>query len=239
MQGMIFAAGLGTRLYPITKTIPKALVKVGNYTLLEHNIRKMISSGIEQITINVHHFAREIINFLQTKDFACKILISDEKQELLDTGGGLMKAWEEGLLNTKEEILIHNVDILSDTNFAEVYDYHHTQNHAVTLCVKKRQTKRYLLFDENDNLCGKENTDNGQKIITRNYKEIHRYAFSGIQIISPKILDKITCKGNFSIIDAYLDLSANYDINLFCDKKSKWLDVGKLEALSKAETLFG
>lgn len=237
MQGMIFAAGLGTRLLPITENTPKALVKIGDETLLEMVINKMVDYGIKRIVVNVHHFAQDIINFLTSKQFDCEILISDEREELLDTGGGLKKAWQSGLFDKKEDILIHNVDILSTIDFDILHNYHIANKNLVTLCVQRRKTQRYLFFNENKVLCGREGVN--QKIFTRKYSKLYKYAFSGIQIISPKILDKITLEEKFSIIEAYMDLSKKYDINCFLDSGNLWMDVGKPENLALAQNLQG
>lgn len=234
MQGMIFAAGLGTRLLPITENKPKALVKVGEKTLLEIVINKMVDYGIKRIVVNVHHFAQDIISFLNSKSFGCEILVSDEREELLDTGGGVKKAWQRGLFDKNEDILIHNVDILSAIDFNALYDCHFAKQHLVTLCVQKRETQRYLLFNENNVLCGREAVN--KKIFTRKYTKLYKYAFSGIQIISPEILDKIRLEGKISIIDAYMELSKEYDINCFLDNGSIWMDVGKPDSLALANT---
>lgn len=238
MQGMIFAAGLGTRLYPITKDIPKALVKVGEKTLLEHIINKMIAYNIKHIVVNVHHFADKVIDFLHSKQWDCDILVSDERDFLLDTGGGLLKAYKDKLFLDDEDILIHNVDILSDENFSDICDYHKINKNIATLCVKNRTTSRYLLFNENNILCGRRNIKLKEETITRPYKQITPYAFSGIHLFSPTLLNSITLEGKFSIIEAYLELSKTFDLKAYINNQSKWLDVGKTESLSQAESLF-
>lgn len=238
MQGMIFAAGLGTRLYPITKDIPKALVKVGDKTLLEHVINKMTAYNIKHIVVNVHHFADKVIDFLNSKEWDCDILVSDERDFLLDTGGGLLKAYKDKLFLDNEDILIHNVDILSDENFSNIFDYHSTNNNIATLCVKNRNTSRYLLFNEDNILCGRRNIKLQEENVTRPYKQILPYAFSGIQLISPTLLNNISLEGKFSIIEAYLELSKTFELKAYINNESKWLDVGKTEALTQVEKLF-
>ncbi|MBR1769641.1 MAG: nucleotidyltransferase family protein [Bacteroidales bacterium] len=234
MQAMIFAAGLGTRLYPLTRELPKALVEINGVTLLERVINKMIKAGISDIVINVHHFADKIIKFLSDKNFPCNIKISDERDLLLDTGGGVMKAFNDALFNPDEDILLHNVDILCDLDFNLLHSFHLENRHLATLCVKQRETSRYLLFDAKDRLCGRENRKTGEKTLIKDCPEPKSYAFSGIHIIRPTLLEKINLKGKFSIIDAYLQVAQCEDIHCFLDKESRWLDVGKPESLLSA-----
>ncbi|MDO5760218.1 MAG: sugar phosphate nucleotidyltransferase [Bacteroidota bacterium] len=238
MQGMIFAAGLGTRLQPKTLTTPKALIEVNGRTLLETVVDRMITSGIKQITINVHHFAQDIIDYIDSKKFNCKILISDEREELLDTGGGLKKAWQNGLLDKDEDILVHNVDIISSIDFEKLHTYHRTHKNLVTLEVKERETSRYLLFDENKILCGRE-LANSQKVFSRKYQKLYKYAFNGVHIVNPQILDDIALEGKFSIVDAYMDLSKKYNINYHLERKDVlWYDVGTIEKLETVDKIL-
>ncbi|MBR5193864.1 MAG: NTP transferase domain-containing protein, partial [Bacteroidaceae bacterium] len=156
MKAMIFAAGLGTRLKPLTDHMPKALVPVAGKPMLEHVILKLIASGFDEIVINVHHFAEQIIEFLKEKNtFGIKIWISDETEELLDTGGGIKKA--SSLLN--EPFLVHNADILSNVDLKALYDFHIASENDATLLVSPRKTVRYLLFDQTTRLCGWINKD--------------------------------------------------------------------------------
>lgn len=238
MQGMIFAAGLGTRLYPITKDTPKALIVVGGKTMLERVIDRMKDFGICEITVNVHHHADKMIAFLKKKDFGCKINVSEEKEMILDTGGGLLKAWQDGLLNKQEPILVHNVDVLSDLDLRNLFDNHLKSNNEVTLCVKERQTKRYLLFDNENRLSGRENLSTNERTIVRQSDKLTPYAFSGIHIVNPRILEKIDQRGKFSILDCYLHLCSKEKIGCYLDKESNWLDIGKPETLKAAEQYF-
>lgn len=238
MQAMIFAAGLGTRLYPITKEIPKALVKIGDKTLLEIVINKMIQNNIKHIVVNVHHFADKIIDFIEEKNFDCDILVSDERKMLLDTGGGILKAYKDNLFVDNEDILIHNVDILSDLDFHDIEIYHKKHNNLATLCVKNRASSRYLLFNENNELCGRENLSTNSRTVTREYNNLFQYAFSGIHIISPTLLDMTKLEGKFSIIETYLELSKHHILKAYIDTQSKWLDVGKIDSLQQAEQMF-
>lgn len=236
MKGMIFAAGLGTRLRPLTNTTPKALVQIGGKTLLEILIKKMIRQGFNQIIVNVHHFADQIIDLIdRNNQFGIEIAISDERDMLLDTGGGLRKAawfFDDGL-----PFLVHNVDILSGTDLGKLYQSHiDSQCNMTTLLVRHRQGNRFLLFDSAHYLCGWENIQTGEKIIARKAGEtLLRLAFSGIQIIDPAIFKQIHTSGAFSIIETYLKLAGKEKIIGHLDDHNVWIDVGTPEKLREGE----
>ncbi len=235
-KAMIFAAGLGTRLRPLTNDRPKAMVEVNGKTLLEINIRKLVDFGCTDIVVNVHHFADLVIDFLKENDFGANIVISDERDELLETGGGLKKAapFLQG-----EPFLVHNVDILSDVNLKALWEHHKKNKALVTLVTRKRNTSRYLLFDENNILHGWTNVKEGivrQKRPTE--KDLFYRAFSGIQIIDPKIFSLFRREGKFSIIDTYLDVAKNHLIQGLDHSDGVWLDVGKPESLKEAEKIW-
>ena len=238
MKAMIFAAGLGTRLKPLTDNMPKALVPVLGKPLLEHVIEKLKSAGFDEIIINIHHFGEQIIEFVESKNnFGIHIEFSDERKKLLDTGGAIKKAsW---FINEDESILIHNVDILSDINIAEVYNQHLQNNAMATLVVSDRQTFRYLLFDENDNLQGWINEKTGetksplQNFTPLNYKKL---AFSGIHVLSADALKLMKeWPDKFSIIDFYLFICNKKVVQSYESNESSMIDVGKLDSLKKAE----
>ncbi|MGQ8336907.1 nucleotidyltransferase family protein [Sunxiuqinia sp. A32] len=238
MKAMIFAAGLGTRLQPITNNTPKALVKINDKTLLERCILKLKSSGFEDIIINVHHFADDIINFVQNLSIPnISISISDERNELLDTGGGLLKA--KALLQDTDVILVMNVDILSDLNFQELINYHKKSNALATLVVRKRQSSRYLLFNTDGLLCGWENTKTGEQKVSRptEIENAAKFAFSGIHVLSPKLLNLIEENGKFSIIDLYLRLAKKHSIKAYIDETSVWMDLGKYDQIEEAKRI--
>jgi len=236
---MIFAAGLGTRLRPLTDTLPKALVRVGGKPLLQWNIEKLIAAGIHDIVVNVHHFPDQIRAFLASRhNFGITVHISDESDEILDTGGGLKKAAH--LLAGNEPILVHNVDILSNLDLNLLLDYHLFQNALATLVVRERKTDRNLLFDPQMRLTGWINTKTGE--IKEPVPGINLYskmlAFSGIQILDPSFLPLMTGSGKFSLIDTYLQLASDQRIIGYEDHSSLWIDVGKPEQLAEAERWF-
>lgn len=235
-KAMIFAAGLGTRLRPLTNDRPKAMIEVNGKTLLETNIRKLVHFGFTEIVVNVHHFADLVVHFLKENDFGANIIISNEQDELLETGGGLKKAAD---FLQGEPFLVHNVDILTDLDLNAFYDFHQKNKALATLATRERETSRYLLFDENQILHGWTNIKAGvvrQKRATEN--DLFFRAFSGIHVIDPLIFELFTRTGKFSIIDTYLDCAKNHLIQEYRHDSGLWLDVGKLESLKQAEVLF-
>ena len=225
---MILAAGLGTRLRPITDRIPKALYKVDGRTLLEGSIRHLADNGVKEIIINVHHFADQIIDYLnQNRNFGLEIVISDERDQLLDTGGGLKKA--SAFLGGKEPFIVRNVDIISNLDLQTMMSFHLKSRALATLAVRKRETSRYFLFDDEHRLCGWTNLKTGEKILssvpTTNPEML---AFSGIQILGPEIFNFITEEGRFSLTNLYLRLSKDSKIMGYMDTGTVWRDVGKI-----------
>jgi NDP-sugar pyrophosphorylase family protein len=236
MKAMIFAAGLGTRLKPLTENIPKALVEVNSVPLLEIQINKLISYGFNQIIINVHHFSGKVIDFLKSKTFNADIVISDESVELLDTGGGLVKAsW---FFNDDKPFLVYNVDVISDIDLGRFYQNHINNKYLASLAVRDRQTSRYFLFNELNLLCGWKNTKSNEKIITQDSITSNRFAFSGIHIIDPKIFSLIKEKNKFSITNTYIELSKNNDIFGYRHDADIWFDLGNIENLKKANEFY-
>ncbi|HEX3739715.1 MAG TPA: sugar phosphate nucleotidyltransferase, partial [Terriglobales bacterium] len=206
MKAMVLAAGLGTRLRPITNDRPKALVEVGGRTLLEIALLRLREFGILEVIINVYHFAEMIENYLQEhNNFDFHIEISRE-QTLLDTGGGLKKAAEFFLDGNgrKEPFILHNVDVISNIDFARMIKFHGERNALATLAVQERETSRYLLFDDSLELCGRRAGRDGQLQLVRPAPYPHALAFSGIHVISPQFLEMMIEDGAFSIIDSYL-----------------------------------
>lgn len=238
MKAMIFAAGLGTRLRPITDNMPKALVPVLGVPLLEHVIEKLKSAGFDEIIINIHHYGQQIIDYVASKDnFGIRIEFSDERERLLDTGGAIKKAgW---FIENDEFILIHNVDILSDIDITEVYNRHIHNNAMATLVVSERSTARYLLFDENHSLQGWINEETGEvKSSLHDFNPVNyqKYAFSGIHVLSAKALkDMSNLPDKFSIIDFYLSMCNKANVQSYLSNESSMIDVGKLDSLKRAE----
>ena len=238
MKAMIFAAGLGLRLRPLTEHTPKALLPVGGKPMLEHVILKLKAAGFDQIVINVHHLAQQIVDFLKANNyFGLRIIISDESDYLLDTGGGIKKATP--FLRGKEPFLVHNVDILSNVDLHKLYETHLQTNPTATLLVSQRETSRYLLFDKSDRLCGWRNRKTGEVKSFYPYfdpSHYNEYAFSGIHVMSPKILDLMEVwTGKFSIINFYLSICAKTDIHAYAVNDLHLLDIGKPETLALAE----
>ena len=237
MKAMIFAAGLGTRLKPLTDSIPKALVPIAGKPLLEHVIIKLKSAGFNEIIVNVHHFPEQIIDFIRQKDaFGIRIEVSDERELLLETGGGIQKAaW---FFDDKQPFLVHNVDILSNIDLKRMYEAHLSKNVLATLVVSKRDTFRYLLFDDNLRLHGWTNlkTKEIKPCELTNVTDYQQLAFAGIQVISPTIFNLMNDFGQrFPIMEFYLSQAGNQTINGFIPSDFEMIDVGKLNVLDEAE----
>ena len=232
-QVMIFAAGLGTRLKPLTDTMPKALVRVGGQPLLWHVIMKLKAAGYERMVINVHHFADQIIDYLESNgNFGVDIRISDERDGLLETGGGIKKALP--LFDPESPILIHNVDILSNLDFNTL------PTDAPLLVVSPRQTKRYLLFDETLRLQGWTNIETGEvRGVTSEEVKSEKFrmlAFSGIHVFHPSLIPLMAdWPDRFPIMDFYLKACGDHLIRGFEVHDLRLLDVGKLDTLEQAE----
>lgn len=237
MKAMILAAGLGTRLMPLTADKPKALVEIGGKTLLEYCIDNLISQGFNHIVINVHHFAPMIYEFLSKRKFSASIFISDESDRLLDTGGGIIHARQ--FLDGDEPFLVHNVDIISDINLKELVEIHKTKDALATLAVSRRESSRVFLFDEDMLLSGWRNMLTGKSIFPNMHKTVlDAYAFAGIHVISPQIFELISTQGVFSIVDAYLNLCKDNRIVGLCLDNNFILDVGKPDSLIQAQRFF-
>jgi MurNAc alpha-1-phosphate uridylyltransferase len=235
MEGMILAAGLGTRLKPWTDTHPKALAVVNGKSLLQRNIEYLQSAGITEVIVNVHHFADQITEAIEAhKGWGSHITISDETDAVLETGGGLQKAgWF-----FKDDFVLMNVDILTDLNLPAMLQQHRQQQPLATLAVTERPTSRYFLFNDAKELCGWKNVQTGEEKIRRNDSPLYPKAFSGIHIISPAIFPLIQQQGKFSMVDVYLSLCAQHSIRYFDHSASKFIDVGKPESILQAAQLF-
>ena len=240
MNALIFAAGLGTRLKPLTDTMPKAMVPINGKPLVQILIEKLKGIGVTEIVINVHHFAQQIIDFVEANDhFGIDIKFSDETDMLLETGGGLKKAAR--LFSNDQPILVHNVDILSNADLPALYEEALTTGNT-TLLVSQRNTQRYLLFDDTNRLIGWTNIATGEyKSPYPDIKErpARGLAFSGIQVFHPSLLPLMDAwEGKFSIIDFYLSICDKVEIKCHFDPQLQLLDVGKLDTVAKAETFL-
>ena len=239
MKAMILAAGLGTRLQPLTNDRPKALVKVGERTLLEITLSRLRSFGIQDVIVNVHHFADMIVDYLKVNNnFKMRIEVSRE-DVLLDTGGGLKKAaWFLAESREADEpFILHNVDVISTIDLGRMMQVHHERRALATLAVQERETHRYLLFDEQHRLCGRRTGQGGPlDLVLPGQRQVHASAFSGVHVISPRIFSMMTEQGAFSIIACYLRVAAKGEkIMSFRADGYYWRDLGRPENLAQAE----
>jgi len=235
---MILAAGLGTRLRPLTDTRPKALVEIAGRTLLEITLSRLRVFGVSEVIINVHHFADMVVDYLKSKNnFGMRIEISRE-EVLLDTGGGLKKAgWfflEDPVL-LDEPFLLHNVDVISTIDLQRMLQFHNEHHALATLAVQTRETSRYLLFNDQFQLCGRRAGRDHEPEIVRPSTHLQPLAFSGIHVISPRLLPMITEEGVFSIIPAYLRLASQGEkVLAFRADNYYWRDLGRPADLAQA-----
>jgi NDP-sugar pyrophosphorylase family protein len=239
MKAMILAAGLGTRLRPLTDDRPKALVEIAGRTLLEITLERLRTFGIHEVIINVHHFADKVVDYLRAhRDFGMRIVISRE-DVLLDTGGGLKKAawfFLENSETSKEPFLLHNVDVLSTIDLRRMAEVHAQGDALATLAVQSRKTSRYLLFDSSMKLCGRRSGEDDKPELVRTASDFTARAFSGIHVISPQLLSMLSEDGAFSIITAYLRLAGQGEsIQAFPADDFYWRDLGKPENIAQAE----
>lgn len=239
MKALIFAAGLGSRLRPLTDKIPKALIPIGGKPMLEHVILKLKASGFDEIVVNIHHHGQQIIDYLQSKDnFGLNIHISDEREHLLDTGGGIKHARK--FLDGNEPFLVHNADILSNVDLKPQGGATKLPCGSIAmLLVSQRESSRCLLFDKENRLHGWQNRETGEvKSPSPNFNPsmYNGYAFGGIHVISPEIFEWMdTWTGKFSIINFYLAICAKTNIQAYPMENLQLLDIGKPETLVQAE----
>ena len=229
MKGMIFAAGRGTRLRPLTDNTPKALVPVEGIPLIEHVILKLISFGVNELIINIHHHSDQIRKFLHEKNnFNIRVELSDESDVLLDTGGGLKKArW---FFNDNKPFIIHNCDVISDINLEEMLSFHQKKSTVATIAVRDRVTKRYWLLDSEARVIGWENISTKELILA--HSNIHRYknyAFSGVHIVNSDLFSFFPDENRFSIVDLYLKIAKTANVFGYIHNYGFWKDYGKIE----------
>lgn len=237
MKAMIFAAGLGTRLRPFTNDRPKALVEVNGVPLLEIAIQRLKAAGVEEIIINVHHFASQIEAFLQeNRSFGIRIELSDEREQLLDTGGGLKKAaW---FFDDGRPFFAYNADILTTLDLKTMYAAHRVSDALATLAVQSRESTRAFLFDDGGRLSGWRNVARQAERIVRPAVALHPMAFSGIHVISPGLFRYMPDETVFSIVDVYLDVASREPVMAYPHDHDLWIDVGKPGALAEAQKIW-
>ena len=237
MKAMIFAAGLGTRFKPWTDSHPKALALVNGKSLLQLNIEYLQQYGITDVVLNVHHFAGQVIeSVLKNKGWGSNIMISDESQELLETGGGLLHA--KKLLQDGEPFITLNADFLTNLNIDKLIAYHKDKKALISFGITNRKTSRYFLFDEDNRLCGWRNTNTGEEKISIAKNKLKEMAYSCVVIFQPEIFELIPQRGKFSLVETYLSLAANHLIFGYDHSGDKLVDVGKPESVAIAEKLF-
>jgi NDP-sugar pyrophosphorylase family protein len=237
-RAMIFAAGLGTRLKPFTNHHPKALAPVNGKPLLQRNIEYLRSFGIRDIIINVHHFADQIMHFLEANDdFGVNIEISHEVEQPLETGGGLKKAsWY--FVSQPEPFVVMNADILTNMDLTKMYRFHMERGGLATLAVTARNSSRGFLYNDKALLTGWQNFVTGEQRISRQDGITYRGAFTCVHIVEPRMLGMMKDEGKFSIIDTYLELAKTEAIYLFDHTGDVVVDVGKPESIAEAEKYF-
>jgi MurNAc alpha-1-phosphate uridylyltransferase len=237
MKAMIFSAGLGTRFKPWTDKHPKPLAVINGKSLLQRNVEYLQQYGIKDIIINVHHFPEQVIEAIQNnKGWGSNITISDETDFLLDTGGGLLKA--KDFFTPDEPFLTCNADILTDLAIDRIVNFHRENKPLISLGVTKRKTSRYFLVDKDDRLCGWRNIATGAEKIPLAHPDLEEKAYSSVAIFEYSVFDKNPFAGKFSLIDLYLHLAPTDKIVCFDHTGDRWVDVGKPETVSIAESLF-
>ena len=229
MEAFVLAAGLGTRLRPLTDSRPKALVEINGRTLLEIVVQRLAAAGVRRCVVNVHYFGDMLVDYIRCHKWPCDVMISDERQFLLDTGGAIKHA--APFFSGREPILIHNVDIVSDIDFCAL-EHHHTESgNMVTLCTSRRTTKRMLLFDKTGQIvgrCGEIDT-----------KGLIQMAFSGVSMVSPGLFPLLPPDDHpYPAIDTYLEIAKHHPIGCFIHPFDNWLDVGTPEALERAKKML-
>ncbi|MFI5131052.1 MAG: sugar phosphate nucleotidyltransferase [Chitinophagales bacterium] len=237
MQAMIFCAGLGTRFKPWTDKHPKALALVNGKSLLQRNIEYLQQFGIRDVIVNVHHFADQIIDAVKKNNgWGSNVIISDETNEVLETGGGLLKA--KDLFTPGEKFITCNVDILTDLDIGKLISFHEKQQPLISFAITGRKTSRYFLFDENSRLCGWRNTKTGEERIEVANDVLIQKAYSCVVVFEYDVFRLMPFTGKFSLVDVYLALAANQLILGYDHTGDKFADVGKPESIAIAESLF-
>lgn len=234
---MIFSAGLGTRFKPWTDKHPKALALVNGKSLLQRNVEYLQQFGIKNVIVNVHHFSEQVIDAIKKNNgWGSQMIISDESDEVLETGGGLLKA--KGLFDASEKFITCNVDILTDLDLNKLIAFHEKNKPLVSFAVTNRKTSRYFLFDEKNRLCGWKNTKTGEEKISIPGRKLTEKAYSCVVVFEPEIFSMIPFTGKFSLVEVYLALAADHPILGYDHTGDRFVDVGKPESIDVAESLF-
>ena len=236
-KAMIFSAGLGTRFKPWTDSHPKALAPINGKPLLQHNIEYLAKYGITKVIVNVHHFADQIIDAVKNNDgWGSNIIISDETSEVLETGGGLLKA--KDLFTPGEKFITCNADILTDLNLHDLIAFHEKHRPLISFGVTDRKTSRNFLFDENGRLCGWINNTTGEQRISIDKPNLVQKAYSCVVVFEYDVFRLMPFTGKFSLTDVYLELAKEHTILGYDHTGDKFVDVGKTDSIAKAESLF-
>lgn len=237
MKAMIFAAGLGTRFKPWTDKHPKALAIVNGKSLLQRNIEYLQQYNITDVVVNVHHFSEQIIEAVEkNKGWGSNIIISDESNEVLETGGGLLKA--KSLLQDNEQFVTLNADILTDLSISDLLTFHQENNALISFGITNRKSSRCFLFDENKRLCGWENNVTGEQKFSIAKDNLKPMAYSCVAVFEPSIFQLIPQQGKFSLTETYLRLAADHLIMGYDHSGDRFIDVGKPESVAVAEAMF-
>jgi NDP-sugar pyrophosphorylase family protein len=237
MKAMIFSAGLGTRFKPWTDSHPKALAIVNGKSLLQRNVEYLKQYGITNVVVNVHHFANQMMDAIKENNgWGSSIIISDETNEVLETGGGLLKA--RPLLENNEPFFTLNADFLTDLNLNSLLEFHRQKKALISFGITNRISSRNFLFDEDNRLCGWTNTNTGEERIAVAKPNLKPMAYSCVVVFEPSVFRLIPQRGKFSLVDTYLSLAANYPIYGYNHTGDKLIDVGKPESVAAAEKLF-
>ncbi|MCF8266686.1 MAG: nucleotidyltransferase family protein [Ignavibacteriales bacterium] len=238
MRAMILAAGLGTRLRPLTGSLPKAMVEIDGKPLIQIVIERLKQAGFREIIINLHHFPEKIMGFLNENQFFGLPIRDSAEEELLDTGGGIKKAIQSFGLSD-QPLLVHNVDILCNFDLSSIYKFAVNSDYDAVVAVNSRQTSRYLLFDENNLLAGWLNKKTGERIEVEGKSAVKEMAYSGIQLIKPSVFKKFPPENKFSIIDFYLNAAQEIKIMGLEMKNQVWFDIGKsVNDIKEAEKIL-
>ncbi|MGB4843423.1 MAG: sugar phosphate nucleotidyltransferase [Ferruginibacter sp.] len=237
MKAMIFAAGLGTRFKPWTDTHPKALAMVNDKSLLQRNIEYLQQYNIKDVVVNVHHFADQIMEAVEKNNgWGSNVVISDETNEVLETGGGLLKAKE--LLQGNEPFITLNADFLTDLDIGKLIEFHKDRKDLISFGITDRKTSRNFLFDEEYRLCGWRNNSTGEEKIVIPKNDLKEMAYSCVVVFEPAVFELISQRGKFSLVETYLSLASSYPIYGYNHSGDKLVDVGKPESVAIAEKMF-